>query len=655
MVKLVYYTDPICSSCWLAEPFLNKLLIEYGDNLDIEVRMGGLLESWEYYQPSNSTLPKELYLSEMWTSLGRKYGVIMDGKIWTDYPIQSSFPACIAYYAAKKQGNKKALHFLHTLREMVFLQHKDISNEHHVISAAIQCKLDLGQFVTDFKSGIAEHDFKRDLIERDIWKINSYPSMVFYNESFQYKKYVKHINSNNRGEDIYKDWEDIMFELSDGKIQKKKAETNAIKILKNFYGMTTTELNSINEEGVEKVNADLNIAFNNGDVIKEVNTEVNYWSINDSSYKINKNGFKFKNAAIIGGGVCGYFLALHLKRYKIDFKIYERNNVFRSGGLGFLLLENGMEAMRLLGLKNILLKNSNTLNFFKAITPEGQLIFTQILEECTAISRENFLKILQDEVGSENVLMENQVTSINYKSDFTIDSLNLLNGHTIKNDIYFACDGINSKIRGQIFPEAKLEEIHEREIVGILSNHDLKIPSDEFLKIIDKENGKNMGLIPLGGGDYIWFIQFNNLTHPLNENDPESIKNYALDTVRNYPKEFQNVVYHSDPSKSVLWVAKRMDLLPSFHSSSLVLAGDAAHPLIAFTSQGANSALEDISCLLSKLSKQDTNQSLEEVFDSYYQDRKDRIQFYIQEGDELVKDFMNLSNVEQLKIPISLH
>ena len=34
MVKLVYYTDPICSSCWLAEPFLNKLLIEYGDNID---------------------------------------------------------------------------------------------------------------------------------------------------------------------------------------------------------------------------------------------------------------------------------------------------------------------------------------------------------------------------------------------------------------------------------------------------------------------------------------------------------------------------------------------------------------------------------------------------------------------------------------------
>lgn len=655
MVKLVYYTDPICSSCWLAEPFLNKLLIEYSDDIDIEVRMGGLLESWEYYQPSNTNMPKDLYLSEMWTNLGRKYGVIMDGKIWTDYPIQSSFPACIAYYAAKKQGNKKALHFLHTLREMVFLQHKDISKEHHVISAAIQCKLDLAQFVTDFKSGIAEHDFKRDLIERDIWKITSYPSMVFYNESFQYKKYVKHINNNTRGEEIYKDWEDIMFELSNGEITKKTAKTSAIKILETFYGMTTTELNSINEEGIDKVNADLQESFDKGEVIKEENTEINYWSINNSPYKINKNGLKFKNAAIIGGGVCGYFLALHLKRYKIDFKIHEKNDVFKSGGLGFLLLENGMEAMRLLGLKNILLKNSNTLNFFKAINPKGQLLFTQILEECTAISRENFLKILQDEVGDDHLLMENQVAHINYNSENKIESLSMQNGQTIQNDIYFACDGIHSKIRSQIFPNLILEEINEREIVGILKQHELNIPSDEFLKIIDKENGKNMGLIPLGGGDYIWFIQFNNSTHPLNDRDPESIKNYALETVKNYPIEFQNVVKYSDPAKSVLWVAKRMNLLPSFHSSNLVLAGDAAHPLIAFTSQGANSALEDVSCLLSNLSKQGESQSLEDVFDQYYQDRKEQIQFYINEGDDLVKDFLNLTNVEQLKIPISLH
>ena len=40
-IKLIYYTDPICSSCWGIEPQLRKLKLEYGNHFDIEYRMGG--------------------------------------------------------------------------------------------------------------------------------------------------------------------------------------------------------------------------------------------------------------------------------------------------------------------------------------------------------------------------------------------------------------------------------------------------------------------------------------------------------------------------------------------------------------------------------------------------------------------------------------
>src|SRR5690348_11209016 len=35
-VKVIYYTDPICSSCWGIEPQLRKLKLEYGNSLEIE-------------------------------------------------------------------------------------------------------------------------------------------------------------------------------------------------------------------------------------------------------------------------------------------------------------------------------------------------------------------------------------------------------------------------------------------------------------------------------------------------------------------------------------------------------------------------------------------------------------------------------------------
>src|SRR5688572_19208682 len=39
-IKMIYFTDPICSSCWGIEPQLRKLKLEYGNSIEIEYRMG---------------------------------------------------------------------------------------------------------------------------------------------------------------------------------------------------------------------------------------------------------------------------------------------------------------------------------------------------------------------------------------------------------------------------------------------------------------------------------------------------------------------------------------------------------------------------------------------------------------------------------------
>ena len=47
IVHISYFTDPICSSCWLLQPILRKLKLEYDTEIEIEYFMGGLLPSWE--------------------------------------------------------------------------------------------------------------------------------------------------------------------------------------------------------------------------------------------------------------------------------------------------------------------------------------------------------------------------------------------------------------------------------------------------------------------------------------------------------------------------------------------------------------------------------------------------------------------------------
>ncbi len=655
-IRLLYYTDPLCSSCWLSEPFLKRLLNEYSDFIQLEVKMGGLLPSWEVYKPANSDMPKERYLSGMWNALGKKYGVCIDGDIWLKNPIQSSIPACIAYYAALNQGEEVALDFLHLLREKVFLQHKDIGQDHTIISAAIQGKLDLEKFVADFASWDAQMAFKNDLDEMSKLDITSFPTLIFrHEESAQSVTYTKHISMNVSGEEIYNEWVEILTRLCGGPLPKKSSRVCSACVLKQHRGLTTSEIVSINQLDFEQAQQELENEYSRGLVIKEQRPLFDYWSMNTTNYAINKNGFKIKDATIIGGGVAGHFLALMLKRNNIPYKLFERTDKSAPGGLGFLLVENGLEALRLMGLKNQILKNSNTLNFFKAIDTKGNVIYKRILEECVAISRDTFFKVVGEELDTVHHEHGKAAVSIIKAEDGQTNGVLLDDGSTIQSDVYFALDGINSVVRQQLFPDNVLEEVMEGELVCMVTIKDTGLQQDEFLKIFDKEHGKFMGLIPLGNDHYIWFIQFNRAKDRGLTRDPEVLKAFAVETVKDYPYSIRKIVDESCFSRSILWNAKRMSVLPSFHDDKVVLAGDAAHPLLAFTSQGSNSALEDIACLMSLLSHQTDEQSIQEVFASYYKARKSSIEYYIKEGDELVHDFFNFGKSSEIKVPISLH
>ena len=117
----------------------------------------------------------------------------------------------------------------------------------------------------------------------------------------------------------------------------------------------------------------------------------------------------------------------------------------------------------------------------------------------------------------------------------------------------------------------------------------------------------------------------------------------------------EQVVAANDFTTSFLWISERMDLLPSFSVGPVVLLGDAAHPLLAFTSQGANSALEDAACLSALLSRKLEERPIDDTLQRYYREREPRIRRYIADGDQLVEQFMRLEQDKNFQLPLSLH
>ena len=157
-IRIIYFTDPICSTCWGIEPQLRKLKLEYGDFIDIEYRMGGLLPSWDIYNSGGISKPSDV--AHHWDEVSAHYDMPIDGDVWLEDPLPSSYPPSIAFKAAEMQDKKKALLFMRRIREMVFLEKKNITKWTYLQEAATEVGLDTVRLKKDYE-GSAKQLLKR--------------------------------------------------------------------------------------------------------------------------------------------------------------------------------------------------------------------------------------------------------------------------------------------------------------------------------------------------------------------------------------------------------------------------------------------------------------------------------------------------------------
>lgn len=174
-VKVIYYTDPICSSCWGIEPQLRKLKLEYGNTIEIEYRMGGLLPDWSY---NSVGISKPSDVAHHWDEVSVYYDMPIDGDVWLEDPLHSSYPPSIAFKAAQLQSNEKAILFLREIREMVFLQKKNITKWEHLKAAAKKVSLNIEQLKSDYE-GKAKDRFQEDLKLGKELGVRGFPTMFF--------------------------------------------------------------------------------------------------------------------------------------------------------------------------------------------------------------------------------------------------------------------------------------------------------------------------------------------------------------------------------------------------------------------------------------------------------------------------------------------
>ncbi|KAF2336827.1 DsbA family protein [Flavobacterium daemonense] len=231
-VKIIYYTDPICSSCWGIEPQLRKLKLEYGDYFEIEYKMGGLLPDWSY---NSGGISKPSDVAHHWDEASLIYEMPIDGDVWLEDPLDSSYPPCITMKAAQMQSKEKAVHFMRVLREKLYLEKKNIAKCNNIEEAALIAGLDIQKMKSDFDD--AEELFQEDLDLGKKLGVRGFPTLFFADQN------------NNRfavyGSKSYSEYENALRAAFPEAKKKSIENTNPLSIFEIYPTLAPKEYSVI--------------------------------------------------------------------------------------------------------------------------------------------------------------------------------------------------------------------------------------------------------------------------------------------------------------------------------------------------------------------------------------------------------------------------
>ncbi len=175
--------------------------------------------------------------------------------------------------------------------------------------------------------------------------------------------------------------------------------------------------------------------------------------------------------AIAGGGIGGLALALNLHRRGISCHVYETAPEIRELGVGITLLPHAMRELTTLGVQDVItaagIENVESC-FFNRF---GQLIYKEPRGKLAGYSypeigihRGKLHKILYDEalkvLGRDRITTNRQCLGVDQgDSGISLRMRETTSGAelpSVKADVAIACDGINSALRRQHYPDEKV-------------------------------------------------------------------------------------------------------------------------------------------------------------------------------------------------------
>ena len=328
------------------------------------------------------------------------------------------------------------------------------------------------------------------------------------------------------------------------------------------------------------------------------------------------------NIAVIGGGIAGLAFALGLKQRGIACKVYESAPEVKELGVGITLLPHAMREFTALGLQErlraVAIENKESV-FFNRF---GQRIYSEPRGKHAGypfpefgIHRGKLHKVLYDaareQCGAQNILTNHHLTGFAQdEHGVTLGFKESSSGRQlepVRADIAIACDGVNSAVRRQFYPDEKVV------FTGINCWRGVSIRKPIFdgrtyirvgtiaagkiviYPILDNVDGK--------GGQLInWTTEIRREGDGMNDWNKKGYVKDCIDLYKDWRFDWLDVVDMMETSEEVFeYPMVDKDPVAQWTFGRITFMGDAAHPMYPRGSNGSAQAVIDARTLADML------------------------------------------------------
>jgi 2-polyprenyl-6-methoxyphenol hydroxylase-like FAD-dependent oxidoreductase len=369
--------------------------------------------------------------------------------------------------------------------------------------------------------------------------------------------------------------------------------------------------------------------------------------------------------AIVGGGICGLSLALNLRKRGIAARVYERAPEIKPLGVGITLLPHAMREFSALGLGDELLaagienRESCFYNRF------GQLIYREDRGKFAGyqypevgIHRGKLHVILYDAVkknlGADAVVTDCEATAVEQDdAGATVHFKRTSTGEkrdSVRADVVIDCEGVNSAIRKQFYPDDKIAFSGINTWRGVTRRKPIN-GGRTYMRVGSINTGK-MVIYPIvdnidGDGNQLinWMAEIKRDTAVQNDwNKPGDLADFypIYEDWRFDWLDVAQMIRDADQILEYPMVDK--DPIAKWTFGRVTLAGDAAHPMYPRGSNGAAQAAIDARTLADMLVK---NADARDALKAYEDARAKPAAKVVETNRSTPPDFINIK-VEEL-------